>query len=269
VTQKTKRRALGQHFLKSRTVLNRIVRCISPQIQDLIIEIGAGKGALTFPLAEKAGRVIAIEKDPHLIPFLEKRRFPNLTILEEDVLRVNFHELVKKESFRGSVKLVGNLPYSLSSPLLQKVLEEKELISECVFLLQKEMAERMCGQPGSKSYAPMSILFQNHFLIALRFTVGPDCFSPPPKVDSALISLQKRSQPLFFIENEDLFRDFLKGSFKHRRKILRKNLEKLSIPLSAIEKAYQKFSIERNIRPEQLPISQFVELFRLLFINVL
>jgi len=269
VTQKTKRRALGQHFLKSRTVLNRIVRCISPQSQDLIIEIGAGKGALTFPLAEKAGRVIAIEKDPHLIPFLEKRRFSNLTILEEDVLRVNFHEVVKKASFRRRVKVVGNLPYSLSSPLLQKVLEEKELISECVFLLQKEMAERLCGQPGSKSYAPLSILFQNHFLIALRFTVSPGSFSPPPKVDSALISLQKRSQPLFSIDNEGLFRDFLKGSFQHRRKILRKNLEKLAIPLSAIEKAYQKFSIERNIRPEQLPISQFVELFRFLYINVL
>lgn len=269
MTPKTKRKALGQHFLKSRTVLNRIIHCISPQSQDLIIEIGAGKGALTFPLAQKAGRVIAVEKDSHLIPFLKKRRFPNLTILEEDVLRVNFRQLVKKENFRGSVKLVGNLPYSLSSPLLQKVLEEKEIISKCVFLLQKEVAERLSGQPGSKSYAPLSILFQNHFLVVLHLTVGPGCFSPPPKVDSALISLQKRSQPLFSIDNEELFRNFLRGCFKHRRKILRKNLEKLDIPLSAIDKAYQEFSLERNIRPEQLPLSQFVELFRFLCLNVL
>jgi len=269
VNQKTKRKALGQHFLKSRTVLNRIIRSISPQSQDLIIEIGAGKGALTFPLAEKAGHVIAVEKDPHLIPFLEKRCFPNLTILEEDVLKVNFHQLVKRENFRGSVKLVGNLPYSLSSPLLQKVIEEKELISKCVFLLQKEVAERLSGQPGSKSYAPLSILFQNHFLIKIHLTVSPGCFSPPPKVDSALVSLQKRSRPLFSIKNEELFRDFLRGCFKHRRKILRKNLEKFDISLSAIDKAYQKFSLERNLRPEQLPLSQFVELFRFLFINVL
>jgi len=269
VTPKTKRKALGQHFLKSRTVLKRIIRCISPQGQDLIIEIGAGKGALTFPLAEKAGRVIAIEKDPSLIPFLERRSFPNLTILEKDVLRVDFRELARKENIWGSVKLVGNLPYSLSSPLLQKVLEERELISECVFLLQKEMAERLSGQPGSKSYAPLSILFQNHFFIKLHFTVGPGSFSPPPKVHSALISLRKRSQPLFFIDNEELFRVFLRACFTHRRKILLKNLEKLDVPLSAIEKAYQKFSMERNIRSEQIPLSRFVELFRFLFINVL
>jgi 16S rRNA (adenine1518-N6/adenine1519-N6)-dimethyltransferase len=263
VTKKTKRRALGQHFLKSQAVLKKIILRISPQEQDLIIEIGAGRGALTFPLAEKAEKVIAIEKDPALIPSLKKKNIPNLTILEKDVLKVDFHELLKKEkNFRGNLKLAGNLPYSLSSPLLFKVLEEKELFSECVFLLQKEVAERLCGQPGSKAYAPVSILFQIHFLIQLHFTVSPESFSPPPKVDSALISLKKRERPLFSLENEELFRNFVKGAFKHRRKILRNNLEKLDIPLSSIDKAYHKFGIEKTTRAEQLPISQFVDLFR-------
>jgi len=266
VTKKTKRRSLGQHFLKNQTVLKKIIRRISPQEQDLIIEIGAGKGALTFPLAEKAGKVIAIEKDPALILHLQRKNIPNLIILEKDILKVNFHELLKKEkNFKGNVKLAGNLPYSLSSPLLFKVLEEKALFSECIFLLQKEVAERLCSQPGSKTYAPLSILFQIHFITALHLTVSPECFSPPPKVDSALISLKKRERLLFSVENEELFRVFLKGAFKHRRKILRNNLEKLDIPLSIIDKAYLEFGTERNTRAEQLSISQFVDLFQYFF----
>jgi 16S rRNA (adenine1518-N6/adenine1519-N6)-dimethyltransferase len=266
VTKKTKRKALGQHFLKSQAVLKKIVHCISPADKDLIIEIGAGKGVLTFPLAEKAGKVIAIEKDPSLIPFLQKKKFPNLMILEKDVLKVDFPNLLKKErKFKGNVKLAGNLPYSLSSPLLFKVLEEKKHFSECIFLLQKEVAERLCGQPGSKTYAPLSILFQIHFFTQLHFTVPPGCFFPPPKVDSALISLKKREHSLYSFENEEFFRDFLKGAFKHRRKILRNNLEKLDIPLSIIDKTYLKFDIERNTRAEQLSISQFVDLFHYFF----
>jgi 16S rRNA (adenine1518-N6/adenine1519-N6)-dimethyltransferase len=159
------------------------------------------------------------------------------------------------------VKLVGNLPYSLSSPLLFKVLQEKELFSECIFLLQKEVAERISGQPGSKKYAPLSIFFQIHFSTKLLFLVPPECFSPPPKVYSALISLKRRDHPLFLIEQEELFRQFLKGAFKHRRKILRKNFEKFNFPLPLIDKALDKFGIERNLRPEQLSISQFVALF--------
>ncbi len=266
MTKKTKRRILGQHFLKSSTVLKKIIRRVSPSEKDLIIEIGAGKGVLTFPLAEKAGKVIAIEKDPSLIPFLQKKRFPNLIILEQDILEMDFPALLKKEKkFKGNVKLAGNLPYSLSSPLLFKVLEEKDLFSECIFLLQKEVAERLCGQPGSKTYAPLSILFQIHFLIKLHFTVPPGCFSPPPKVDSALISLRRRHHPLFSLENEELFRAFLKGAFKHRRKILRNNLGQFGISLSSIDTAYLKQNIERNTRAEQLPISQFVNLFHHFF----
>ena len=254
-------KAMGQHFLKNHAVLKKIIRYISPHKEDLIIEIGAGKGALTFPLTTKAGKVIAIEKDPSFIPFLQRKNIPNLTILEKDILKVDFFELIKSQNFKHKVKLVGNLPYSLSSPLLFKVLQERELFSECIFLLQKEVAERICCQPGSKKYAPLSILFQIHFIAKLHFFLPPEYFSPPPKVNSALISLKKRDRPLFFIEKEELFKKFLKGAFKHRRKILRKNLEKLNLPLSLIDAAYRKYGIERNLRPEQISISQFVALF--------
>lgn len=256
---------MGQHFLKDNAVLKEIVRYISPNREDFIIEIGAGKGALTFPLTAKAGKVIAIEKDRAFIPFLQKKDIPNLTILEEDILKVDFNELLKDHDFKNKVKLAGNLPYSLSSPLLFKVLRERELFSECIFLLQKEVAERICSQPGSKNYAPLSILFQIHFSAKLLFLVSPESFSPPPKVYSALISLKKRDHPLFLIEQEELFHQFLKGAFKHRRKILRKNLVKLNLTLPLIDEAFNEFGIERNLRPEQISISQFVDLFNFFY----
>ncbi len=256
---------MGQHFLKDNAVLKKIIQCISPSQEDLIIEIGAGKGALTFPLAAKAGKVIAVEKDPAFIPFLQRKDIPNLTVLEEDILKVDFRQLIEAHDFKEKVKLAGNLPYSLSSPLLFKVLQERELFSECIFLFQKEVAERICSQPGSKNYAPLSILFQIHFSARLLFLVPPESFSPPPKVHSALISLRRRDHPLFLIEQDELFRQFLKGSFKHRRKILRKNLEKLDFPLSLIDEALDKCEIKRNLRPEQLSIAQFVALFNFFY----
>lgn len=259
---KRKRKALGQHFLKSPAVLEKILQVISPDENDLVIEIGAGKGALTFPLAERAGKVIAVEKDPYLIPFLLKRSFSNLIIMEKDILRVDFREIMSKEKkIRRNVKLVGNLPYSLSSPLLFKILKNKELFTECIFLLQKEFAERICGEAGSKIYAPLSILFQIYFLAKIHFLVSPDSFSPPPKVKSALISLKRREQPLFLLNNEELFHRFLKAAFQHRRKILINNLKMINLPLSLINDAYKKLGLEKNIRPEQLTISKFVALF--------
>ena len=211
--KRSRAKALGQHFLKNPRILKKIVHTIRPQKSDLIIEIGPGKGALTLPLVSQAGQVIAIEKDRSLAAFLQKKDLPNLTVLEADILKVDLKKLFKKNSWEA-VKLVGNLPYSISSPLLFKLLEERELFSVCVFLFQKEFAERVCAKPGTKKYAPLSILFQVYFSIRLHFFIPPDSFSPPPRVESALISLQKRKEPLFQLE-EEVFRKFLKGIPQH------------------------------------------------------
>jgi 16S rRNA (adenine1518-N6/adenine1519-N6)-dimethyltransferase len=255
-------KALGQHFLKNPLILKKIVRTIHPQKSDLVIEIGPGKGALTLPLIAKAGQVIAIEKDSSLAAFLQKKDLPNLTVLEEDILKVDFKKLYKKDTW-DTVKLVGNLPYSISSPLLFKILAEKDLFSECVFLFQKEFAERICAQPGIKKYAPLSILFQIYFSTKLHFFVPPDSFSPPPRVESALISLQKREKALFQLE-EEVFRKFLKAAFQHRRKTLFNNLILLQYHPSSLREAFQKFGLANSLRPEQLTISQFVSLYQFL-----
>jgi 16S rRNA (adenine1518-N6/adenine1519-N6)-dimethyltransferase len=266
IVRKMKRRrikAMGQHFLKNPLISRKIIGHISPQKEDFIIEIGAGKGILTFPLAEKAGKVIAVEKDKAFIPSLRKKSIHNLKILEGDVLKINLAELIKKElDFKGKVKLVGNLPYSISSPVLFKAYQEKDLISGCFFLLQKEVAERVCAEPGSKKYAPLSILFQNHFSRKQLLVVGPESFKPPPKVKSALVSLKKREKPVYPIQREEEFHGFLKGAFRHRRKTLFNNLTMSGYPPSLIEEAFRKFHFSKTFRSEELSLSQFVDLFK-------
>ncbi len=255
-------KALGQHFLTSRSILRKIVETIAPQKDELVIEIGAGRGALTFPLSDRAGKVIAIEKDKDLVSFLADKQRPNLVIREADVLRLAFHDLVAEEpAFHGKVKLVGNLPYVISSPLLFKVLEDKDLFSACVFLLQKEVAERIDAHPGSKDYAPLSILFQRHFDVRLCFTVAPGAFSPPPRVQSALVALTRRPLPLFPVTDEDRFRRFLRMSFAQRRKTLLNNLKSGPYLPGLLQDSFRCLSLKEKVRAEQLSIGQFVGLF--------
>ena len=263
--KKSRRKALGQHFLTSRSFLKKIIKTINPQPEELVIEIGPGKGVLTSPLARKAGKVIAIEKDSSLIPGLRRKNIPRLLIIEKDVLRVDFQKLLEKEkdAFK-KVKLVGNLPYSISSPLLFKILQGKELFSECIFLLQKEVAQRVGAKPGSKKFAPLSIIFQIHFSTQVHTLIPPQAFSPPPQVESALISLKRRRFPLFDMESDAQFLEFLKGAFRHRRKTLHNNLERLDLSSSLIHKAFQDLDIKKDARPEQLTISQFANLFEIL-----
>jgi 16S rRNA (adenine1518-N6/adenine1519-N6)-dimethyltransferase len=257
-----KAKALGQHFLTSRQVLRKIVETISPEKDELIIEIGAGKGALTFPLADRAGKVIAIEKDKSLIPFLLGGNKGNLAVLQEDILRLDLRRLVAEEpTFRRRVKLAGNLPYVISSPLLFKVLENRELFSTCVFLLQKEVAARLSAKPGSKDYAPLSILFQRYYVVRLCFTVAPGSFSPPPRVQSSLVSLTRRPQTLFPVADEDRFRRFLRTSFAQRRKTLLNNLKSAPYPLALLLESFHQFSLKETVRAEQLSLGQFVDLF--------
>jgi len=259
--KKTRRKALGQHFLTNKKTLHRIVEVIAPEDGDLIIEIGAGKGALTFDLAKTKARIIALEKDSSLIPHLTKQEFANLTVLEKDALRIKFRDL-----FQGkSGKIVGNLPYAISSPLLFKVLEEKEFVNLCVFLLQKEVAQRVCASPGTKKFAPLSILFQIDFDAHLHFRVPASFFSPPPKVESALISLRKRHQPLHPIPDQERFAKFLKSAFRSRRKKLSNNLRALAIPPSRIKDAYLTCGIDEKLRPEHVSIAQFFALYTRLF----
>jgi 16S rRNA (adenine1518-N6/adenine1519-N6)-dimethyltransferase len=260
--RKSRRQAFGQHFLASPSVLRRIVAAVAPRPGDTIIEIGAGKGVLTRALAAEAGRVIALEKDERLIPLLQEDVPGNVRILHADVLRIDFRRLLSDLGV-PEARLAGSLPYSISSPLLVKILDSSDLFSDCVFLLQKEVVERIAATPGSKKFAPLSVFIQNAFETRLEFTVAPGSFSPPPKVTSALLSLRKRPSPLFEEIATAEFRTFLRAAFAERRKKLLNNLSSFAAR-SRLVAAFADLGLSENARAEELPAATFAALFRLL-----
>jgi 16S rRNA (adenine1518-N6/adenine1519-N6)-dimethyltransferase len=259
---KSRRHALGQHFLASPAVLQKIVGVIDPKAEDVIVEVGAGRGVLTAHLAECAGRVIAVEKDERLIPALQGSMAANVEIVHGDILRLDLREIARGAGV-ASFRLVGNIPYSISSALLFLVLDDRDLLSDCVFLLQKEVAARVTAGPGTKSYAPLGILLQNEFEARIAFTVAPGSFSPPPKVQSALLTLRKRPAPLHPGAADEPYRAFLRAAFAERRKMLWKNLARRATP-AALTASYEKIGIARNIRAEDLSPDSLFALFEAL-----
>jgi 16S rRNA (adenine1518-N6/adenine1519-N6)-dimethyltransferase len=258
--KKSRRHALGQHFLASPAVLGKIVGAIDPHPDDVLVEIGAGRGVLTAALAKSAGRVIALEKDERLIPALKEAMPANVEVVHADVLGVDFRALLRRAGV-SSLRLVGNIPYSISSPLLIRILDERALFSDCTFLLQKEVAERVTAGPGSKSYAPLGILFQNEFEARIALRVAPGSFSPPPKVQSALLVLRRRPAPLHTGIAGEPFRAFIRAAFAERRKMLWKTLARRSNP-AALAAAYDTLAIARNVRAEELSADSLFALFQ-------
>lgn len=256
---KSRRHALGQHFLANEGVLRKIVATIDPKPDDVIVEIGAGRGVLTSALAAKGPRVIAIEKDERLIPELRQTLPAGVELVHGDILRTDLGEIARKAGI-PAVRLVGNIPYSISSPLLFRVLDDRAVISDCVFLLQKEVAERVTAGPGTKSYAPLGILLQNEFEARIAFTIAPGSFSPPPKVQSALLVLKRRPAPLHPGAAEEPYRLFLRAAFAERRKMLWKNLSRRATP-AALGAAYDRLGIPRGARAEQMTPDGFFSLF--------
>lgn len=259
---KSRRHALGQHFLTNRGVLRKIVGAIDPRPGDFIVEVGAGKGALTAALAERAGRVIALEKDARLIPALRETMPPNVEVVHGDVLKIDLRGMAGQAG-APAVRLVGNIPYSISSPLLFRVLDEREVLTDAAFLVQREVAERVVAGPGSKSYAPLGILLQNEFEARIAFTVAPGSFSPPPKVQSALLTFRGRPAPLHPGAADAPFRAFLRAAFAERRKMLWKNLSRRATP-AKLAAAYDGLDIARTVRAEELTGDTLFSLFQAL-----
>jgi len=256
--KRSRRHALGQHFLHNAAVLDRIVGVVDPRPGDLILEVGAGRGALTFRLAARGAEIVAVEKDARLVPELAAAAPPNVRVVEADVLRLEFRDLVPLAK-PGTAKVAGNLPYSISSPLLFKVLDDAALFSSAVFLIQKEVAERVCARPGSKAFAPLAILLQDVFAARLEFAVAPGSFSPPPRVDSALVSLRRRDVPVLGLAQDPGFREFLRRAFGQRRKKLRNNLA--VEPRARLDEAFAALGLDPGVRAEDVPAASLAALY--------
>jgi 16S rRNA (adenine1518-N6/adenine1519-N6)-dimethyltransferase len=213
-------RRLGQHFLKNQSTLARIAQAVSPEPEPLVVEIGPGRGALTQHLIPRAGRVIALEVDPVLIPYLRHkfRETPNLSVIEGDVLTTDLGQW-------GPAVIAGNLPYYITSPILTRVFSLGGLWRRCVFLVQKEVAERLTASPGLRDYGYLTVHTNVHASPEYLFAVSRGAFSPPPKVDSAVIRLSPRDAKADFgIADVPAFLDFASLCFRQKRKTLRNNL---------------------------------------------
>jgi 16S rRNA (adenine1518-N6/adenine1519-N6)-dimethyltransferase len=238
-------RRFGQHFLFRKSILDRISEAACGDRAPRVVEIGPGKGALTESLLERADKVIAIEVDPHLVHYLhQKFREPieegRLEVIEGDVL---------KSDISGAV-IAGNLPYYITSPILEKVFGLGEAWNRAVFMMQSEVAERLTAKPGNRDFGYLSVQTQVYAKPEILFEVPRDAFRPPPKVDSAVVLLERRSLPE--VEDPISFLKFASLCFRHKRKTLRNNLAPL----------YELASLpEGRLRAEQMSISELAALW--------
>ncbi len=251
------KKSLGQHFLADRSYIDRIVQAVNPQPGDRLVEIGPGQGAITFPLLKRHGELTAIEFDRDLItPLMEaSESIGRLTIIHKDVLAVDFAKLTGDE---GKLRLVGNLPYNLSSPILFHVLEHAEAVSDMVFMLQKEVVDRMAAGPGSKVYGRLSVMLQAYCAVTPLFTVPPGAFRPPPKVDSAVVRMVPRAPGQIGIQDPRRFADIVRAAFGQRRKTLRNALSTVCDG-ALIEAA----GLRPDARAEQIDVDGFIRLANL------
>jgi len=246
------RKRFGQHFLRDFGIIRAIINALNPQAEEVIVEIGPGLGALTLPLLAQQKKLIAIELDKDVIPILAQRSqsLGSLKIYQGDVLNFDFTTLVTEQKLR----LVGNLPYNISTPLLFHLLQNPELFIDMHFMLQLEVAERMAAEVNTAAYGRLSVMLQLYFTIEKLFDVPPEAFDPPPKVNSAVVRLRPRTASLVEkIKNLNLFKELVHLAFQQRRKMLRKSLEKYQPDFTSL-------GLAPTLRAENLSLEQYIHL---------
>jgi 16S rRNA (adenine1518-N6/adenine1519-N6)-dimethyltransferase len=259
-TQHRPRKRFGQHFLHDQSVLDRMVDAIRPLSDDHLVEIGPGLGALTKRLLTRVKHLDAVELDRDIIPKLTadcqalelSNSSGKLSIHQADALKYDFSQLSTAPS---DLRVVGNLPYNISTPLLFHLLDQGSGIKDMHFMLQKEVVDRIVAQPGTKIYGRLSIMVQCRCAVERLFTVGRGAFNPPPKVESAVIRLVPYTTPPVIIAHPKLFADIVREAFNHRRKTIRNSLRAF-----ITEEQIKQLNIDPEIRPEQLSIQDFAHI---------
>lgn len=249
------RKRFGQNFLHDHGVIRRIIRAIAPHETDQLVEIGPGLGALTEELLAEAGELDAIELDRDLPPILRTKFFSygdKFRIHEADAMKFDFTQLQKDEK---RLRIVGNLPYNISTQLIFHLLSHAEQVEDMHFMLQKEVVDRMAAGPGENNYGRLGIMAQYYCKVESLFVVPPGAFNPAPKVDSAIIRLTPYRELPHVAKDLSQFETVVRTAFNMRRKTLRNNLK----PLLTAE-ALESLDIDPGLRPEKLPISDFVRI---------
>lgn len=272
-TEHQARKRFGQNFLHDQNIIEKIIRSINPKTTQNIVEIGPGQGALTYPLLKTLGHLNAVEIDRDLIQILNQQspQHGNLTIHEGDALKFDFSRLIEDKNNtqvedrintqgegitpESKLRLVGNLPYNISTPIIFHLLEYINIIDDMYFMLQKEVVQRMAAEPNSKTYGRLTVMLQWYCDVDYLFDIPPSAFNPPPKVTSSLVRLKPRAAPLAELTSTTQFSKLINRVFQQRRKTLR-NILKNYIK----EEDIQALGISPTARPETLSIMDFAQL---------
>lgn len=261
------KKSLGQNFLIDHNILMRIVEATGMGENDGIIEIGPGIGALTEQFAQRVRRVEAFELDDRLLPILEETLapYPNTTIHHQDILKVDLSSIIEERLTNvEKIAVVGNLPYYITTPIIMRLLEACLPVDRFVFMVQKEVGDRMKASPNTKDYGSLSIAVQYYAAATRVLTVPRTVFVPRPKVDSVVLSLNKRETPPVIVKDETFFFQVVRASFAQRRKTIRNNLQHNLLTdkedQKRMEEAFQKCQIDPSRRGESLSMEEFAEL---------
>lgn len=259
------RKRFGQNFLIDTHVLEKIIRAAGVTKDDFVLEIGPGIGTMTQYLAEAAGRVCAVEIDKNLIPILGETlaAYDNVQVINEDILKVDVAKLAKEENGGRPIKVVANLPYYITTPIIMGLFESHVPIDNITIMVQKEVADRMQTGPGSKDYGALSLAVQYYAEPYIVANVPPNCFMPRPKVGSAVIRLTRHANPPVTVRDEALMFRLIRASFNQRRKTLANGLNnspELSFTKEEISAAIEALGLPAAIRGEALTLEQFAAL---------
>jgi len=258
------RKSLGQHFLRDKAVVNRIVHMSRFRRDDRVLEVGPGRGELTLPLARKVAHVTAVEKDPALADILQERidrsGLENVSIHNRDILRFDIKDLI--DACPGKFKVIGNLPYNISSPFLEKLVQWKDAVERAVLMFQLEVARRLTASPGCKAYGALTLLVSYHARPSPLFTVPKEAFRPIPKVQSMVVELDFAKPCPGNPRHAALFRKVVKGAFSHRRKTLLNSLAGFAPEWDreTVRATLTACGIDPTRRAETLDMDEFLQL---------
>ena len=255
----------GQNFLIDEHVLDKIIRAAGVTKEDMVLEIGPGIGTMTQCLAEAAGRVVAVEIDSNLIPILKDtlKDYDNITVINEDILKVDIKKLAEEYNGGRPIKVVANLPYYITTPIIMGLFESEVPIDNITVMVQKEVADRMQTGPGSKDYGALSLAVQYYAEPYIVANVPPNCFIPRPNVGSAVIRLTRHQKPPVEVKDSGLMFRLIRASFNQRRKTLQNGLNnssELHYSKEQIARAIESLGVPATVRGEALTLEQFARL---------
>ena len=260
----------GQNFLIDERVLEKIISAAEVNKDDFVLEIGPGIGTMTQYLAENAREVMAVEIDKNLIPILSDTlsAYDNVSILNADILKVDIAKIVEEKNGGKPVKVVANLPYYITTPIIMGLFESHVPIDSITIMVQKEVADRMQEGPGSKEYGALSLAVQYYAKPEIVVNVPPSCFMPQPKVGSAVIRLTRHSEPPVTVKSEKLLFQVIRASFNQRRKTLANGLANygaFGLPKEELQACIEELGVPVNIRGETLSLEQFAQLSNIIY----